>query len=115
MKGLEQIFAKVFDKEAKSRGFVVLEEMPAFGANPLYKTEEWLICSMMQTGFPDTTVTIMLTPQNPPPETSRQHLRKCEATWIADKKSWFLQNQLYKTEELIAYAFDQMSGAARIN
>ncbi len=108
MKGLEQIFAKAFHEEAIKRGFVILDKKPAFGANPLYKTDEWLICSMMQTGFPDTTVTITLTPQNPPPETSKQHLLKCEATWLEDKQAWSLMDREFTTEDLISHAFDQM-------
>jgi hypothetical protein len=61
MKGLEDLFAKAFDEEAKKRGFVVLDKRPAFATNPLYRTDDWLICSMMKTMFPETTVTITLT------------------------------------------------------
>lgn len=111
MKGLERLFAEAFHKAANLRGFVILDENPAFGAFPLYKTDEWLIGATMYTGFPDTVVTITLTPQNPPPESSKQHLLKCQATWVEDKQCWRFMDQCHKTEDLIAIAFNQMKNA----
>jgi hypothetical protein len=114
MKGLEDLFAKAFDEEAQKRGFVVLDKRPTFGANALYranalyKTDDWLIGSIMQTMFPETTVTITLTPQNPPPETNKQHLLKCVATWVPDRQKWTMTGREYATSELIVHAFDQM-------
>jgi hypothetical protein len=102
------LFAKAFDEEARKRGFAVIDKKPAFGTNPLYATSEWLISSAMKTMFPETTVTIMLTPQNPPPATSKQHLLKCEATWLPDQQKWTMLGREYTTSELISHAFDQM-------
>ncbi|MFA6210239.1 MAG: hypothetical protein WCT03_04485 [Candidatus Obscuribacterales bacterium] len=112
MKGLESIFAKAFEAEAERRGFVLLDRNPAPFAFPLYKTEEWVIGAMMKTMFPETTVTITFSPQNPPADSSRQHMIKCEAEWIPDSKKWLLPGGECTTEELISKAFDQMAVAA---
>ena len=90
MIGLAKVFAQAFDDEAKKRGFVVLDKNRMLGGTPIYKTEDWLITSQIKTMFPDTSVTITFTPQNPPVESSKQHLIRCEATWLQDEEKWIL-------------------------
>ena len=109
MKGLENLFAKTFEEEAKKRGFVVADNIPPVPfANPFYKNKEWVIGSLMTTMFPDTTVRIKISPLNPPPESSLQHLLGCEATWSNDLEKWTMLGRNYTCSELISHAFDQM-------
>ena len=106
MIGLNEEFEAVLDTEATKRGFI--KGSRELNSTPIYSTSEWLIGAGIKVGFPDISVRILFTPQNPPSEESKQRLIACDALWCSKREKWLMQDQEYTSKELILLAFDQL-------
>ncbi|MCA9803322.1 MAG: hypothetical protein KC777_15235 [Cyanobacteria bacterium HKST-UBA02] len=106
MRRINEEFEAALERQALKRGFN--KGRRELSSTPIYSTSEWLIGTAITVGFPDVTLRLLFTPQNPPPDRSRQHLIACDALWCPKQEKWLVQDRAFDHEELISLAFEQI-------
>lgn len=122
MKGLENLFAEEFDREAKNRGFIAKENSPKhFGQTPIYGNDHWLVFGAVsntfsEDGVPECIATIAFTPLNTREKRAaadgETRLLRGKALWLPEEEKWDFNNSTYTNSELISYAFDHLDKVA---